>query len=61
LDIVTALGPAGEVIRLAGEAAERMRPQIDAALRRELASFASPGGVSARSSTWIVTASAPAA
>jgi len=61
VDIVTALGPAGEVIRLAGEAAERMRPQIDAALRRELAAFASPGGVFARSSTWIVTASAPAA
>jgi SAM-dependent methyltransferase len=58
VEMVTALGPAGEVIRLAGEVAERMRPQIDAALRQELAAFEGPDGVSARSSTWIVTASA---
>ena len=40
-----ALGPAGEVIRLAGDEAERLRPQIAAALREALAEFAGPDGV----------------
>jgi SAM-dependent methyltransferase len=55
-----ALGPAGELIRLSGAQADRIRPQIQAALREALAEFAGPGGVVADSSTWIVTASAPA-
>ena len=56
-----ALGPAGEVIRLAGEAAERIRPQITAALTEALSEFAAGGTVRANASTWIVTASAPGA
>ena len=57
--IVTAIGPAGEVIRLAGDAAEELRPQIEAALREDLARFETPdGGVVAPASTWIVTATA---
>jgi SAM-dependent methyltransferase len=54
-----ALGPAGEVIRLAGDEAERLRPQIVAALREALAEFERPDGVWAPASTWIVSARAP--
>ena len=50
--------PAAEVIRLAGDAAEELRPQIEAALREDLARFETPQGVIASASTWIVTASA---
>jgi SAM-dependent methyltransferase len=56
-----ALGPAGEVIRLAGEDAVRLRPQIEAALREALAEYVEDdGAVRASASTWIVTASVPA-
>jgi ubiquinone/menaquinone biosynthesis C-methylase UbiE len=61
VEFATALGPAGEVIRLAGEDAERIRPQIEAALRQALADYETPGGVIASASTWIVSATAPAA
>ncbi len=61
VEFVMALGPAGEVIRLAGEDAERIRPQIEAKLREALAEFERPNGVSASASTWIVSAAAPAA
>jgi ubiquinone/menaquinone biosynthesis C-methylase UbiE len=54
-----ALGPAGEVIRLAGEEAERLRPEIAAALREGLAEFERPDGVWAPASTWIVSAISP--
>lgn len=54
-----ALGPAGEVIRLAGEEADRIRPEITAALRAALAEFVGPEGVVAPASTWIVSATAP--
>lgn len=60
VELVMALGPAGEVIRLAGEEAERIRPQIEAALREALSEFETPDGVRALSSTWIVSAVAPA-
>jgi SAM-dependent methyltransferase len=58
VELVMALGPAGEVIRLAGEEAERIRPQIAAALREALSEFAHPDGVRAPASTWIVGARA---
>ncbi len=58
---VTALGPAGEVIRLAGDEADRVRPQIEAALRETLAEFVRPEGVLAPASTWVVAAKAPGA
>ena len=60
VEFVMALGPAGEVIRLAGDEAERIRPQIEAALREALAEYAGPDGVRAPASTWLVTARAPA-
>jgi SAM-dependent methyltransferase len=53
------LGPAGEIMRLAGDDAVRLRPEIEAAVRRELAPLETPDGVMAVSSTWIVTASKP--
>jgi SAM-dependent methyltransferase len=59
VEFVTAIGPAGEVIRLAGDEADRVRPQVESALREALAEFAGPDGVSADASTWIVTATAP--
>jgi SAM-dependent methyltransferase len=60
VEFAMALGPAGEMLRLSGEDAERLRPKIVAALREELADFAGPDGVSAPASTWIVSARAPA-
>jgi ubiquinone/menaquinone biosynthesis C-methylase UbiE len=61
IEMVMALGPAGEVLRLAGEDAVRLRPQIAAALREALTEFAGDGGaVSAPASTWIVSARVPA-
>jgi ubiquinone/menaquinone biosynthesis C-methylase UbiE len=59
VDGVMAIGPAGEVIRLAGAEAERIRPRIEAALREALSVFQQPdGSVVANSSTWIVSARA---
>src|SRR3954454_17156038 len=56
-----ALGPAGEVTRLAGEEAEQLWPTIAAALREALAEFEGPDGVRAPASTWIVSARSPGA
>jgi ubiquinone/menaquinone biosynthesis C-methylase UbiE len=60
VEFVTAIGPAGEVIRLAGNEAEKIRPQIEAALREALVEFEAPNGIIASASTWIVSARAPA-
>jgi ubiquinone/menaquinone biosynthesis C-methylase UbiE len=54
-----ALGPAGEVLRLAGEDAKRLEPEIVAALRDALAEYVRPDGVWGNMSSWIVTARAP--
>ncbi|HEY8041263.1 MAG TPA: class I SAM-dependent methyltransferase, partial [Polyangiaceae bacterium] len=56
IDFSMALGPAGEVMRLAGAEAERRKPEIVASLRELLAPLVRPGGVYARSSTWLVSA-----
>jgi len=55
-----ALGPAGEAIRLAGAAADELRPRLAELLRGALADLATPDGVIAGSSTWVVSARAPA-
>lgn len=62
LDLVMALGPAGEILRLAGESATHLHGEVEAALRAGLADFAQEEGqeLHAPASTWIVTASAPA-
>jgi hypothetical protein len=51
-----ALGPAGEVMRLAGEEGEKRRPAVVRALTEALAPYATADGVVMPSSTWIVTA-----
>jgi len=55
-----ALGPAGEALRLAGENAAEVRPQLEELLRGALSPFETPQGISAASSTWIVTSHVPA-
>jgi ubiquinone/menaquinone biosynthesis C-methylase UbiE len=60
VEFAMALGPAGEVIRLAGEDAVRLRPKIEAALAEALVDYVGPDGVRAAASTWIVGARAPA-
>lgn len=58
--LITAIGPAGELIRLAGDEAEQLRPQIEEALADDLAEFVRPdGSLVGNSSTWIVTARNP--
>ena len=54
-----ALGPAGEIIRLAGDEGVRRGPQVEAALREALAPFVRADGVWGPSSTWIVSARNP--
>lgn len=51
-----ALGPAGEVMRLAGVEAERRKPEVVASLRDLLAPLVREGGVYAKSSAWLVSA-----
>jgi SAM-dependent methyltransferase len=58
--LVTGLGPAGELIRLAGDAADAVWPQLEAELRTAYADLERPDGVYARASAWIVTARVPA-
>jgi SAM-dependent methyltransferase len=54
-----ALGPAGELIRLAADEADRIRPRLEAEIRETLAEFGQgPDGVVAPASTWIITATA---
>jgi len=55
-----ALGPAGEIMRLAAEDGERLKPQVMVALRETLSRYARPDGVWAPSSTWFITARNPA-
>jgi ubiquinone/menaquinone biosynthesis C-methylase UbiE len=59
IDLVMSIGPAGEVIRLAGDQAEALRPQIVAALAEVLDEFVGDDGVTAPASTWIVSARVP--
>jgi ubiquinone/menaquinone biosynthesis C-methylase UbiE len=53
-----ALGPAGEIIRLAKEEGERKRPDVVESLRAFFAPMARPDGVWGPSSSWIVSAEA---
>lgn len=58
LHLVMSLGPAGEILRLAGDRAAHLHGPIEEALREGLAEFASEGELRAPASTWIVSASA---
>jgi SAM-dependent methyltransferase len=60
IELVMSLGPAGEILRLAGERAAHLHGEVHAALRAGLSEFAQPDGMlSAPASTWIVSATAP--
>ncbi len=59
IEFAMALGPAGEIIRLAGEEGERLKPQVVGALRKTLSRYATPKGVWAPSSTWFITSRNP--
>ena len=59
LELVMALGPAGEILRLAGDRATHLHGQVENSLRQGLAEFAVDGELLAPASTWIVTARAP--
>jgi SAM-dependent methyltransferase len=61
IDLVMALGPAGEILRLAGDRAAHLHGDVEAALREGLAVFETPEGLMAPASTWIVSASTPVA
>lgn len=58
LDFALAIGPAGEVVRLAGEEGARRSAEVRAALSTVLSEFLVADGVRMPSSTWIVTARA---
>ena len=58
IDLVMALGPAGEILRLAGERATHLHDEVREALRSGLTEFEGPSGLMAPASTWIVSASA---
>jgi ubiquinone/menaquinone biosynthesis C-methylase UbiE len=60
IDLAMALGPAGEIIRLAGPEGEARRPQVVAALRDLFASRLRDDGIWGGSSSWVVTAANPA-
>ncbi len=57
-EMVMAIGPAGEILRLAGDRVAHLHAQVEAALHEGLAEFALDGEVRAPASTWIVTANA---
>jgi len=59
IEFAVALGPAGEIIRLAGQEGEKRKPEVVAALQETLARYARDDGVWAPSSTWFVTARNP--
>lgn len=56
IEFAMALGPAGEIIRLAGEVGDSLRPQVVKALRNVLSGYDTGRGVFAPSSTWFVSA-----
>ncbi|MEX1993520.1 MAG: class I SAM-dependent methyltransferase [Steroidobacteraceae bacterium] len=59
IEFAMALGPAGEIIRLAGAEGERLKPRVAEALRETLSAYTRKNGVWAPSSTWFITARNP--
>ena len=59
LRLVMAIGPAGELIRLAGDEAEKIRPKLEAELREVYEDLVGPDGVHAQASIWVYTARNP--
>jgi ubiquinone/menaquinone biosynthesis C-methylase UbiE len=59
VEFAMALGPAGEIIRLAKEEGEALKPEVAKALRETLVPYRRDDGIWAPSSTWFVTGRAP--
>jgi ubiquinone/menaquinone biosynthesis C-methylase UbiE len=59
VELVMSLGPAGEILRLAGDRAAHLHEPVAEALREGLAPWLGPDGVVAPASTWIVSATVP--
>lgn len=60
IEFAMALGPAGEIMRLAGDEGVKRKPQVVEALRETLGGFVrTDGSVWGPSSTWFVTARRP--
>jgi SAM-dependent methyltransferase len=60
VDLTMSIGPGGEVLRLWGDRAEEIRPRIASEIRAALEKYETEDGVLAPSSTWVVSAIAPA-
>jgi SAM-dependent methyltransferase len=60
VELMLALGPAGEVLRLWGDRVEEIRPKISREIREALTEFDGPDGVFAPASTWLIGATSPA-
>lgn len=59
VEFAMALGPAGEIIRLAGEEGERLKPRVIETLKEALGPYVrDDGSVQTPSSTWFVSARA---
>jgi ubiquinone/menaquinone biosynthesis C-methylase UbiE len=58
IELVMSMGPAGEILRLLGDRAKHLHGEIHDALRAGLSEFATPDGLVAPASTWIVAARA---
>jgi hypothetical protein len=56
IEFAMGLGPAGEIIRLAGKAGEERKGEVVAALRETFANHLQADGVMMPSSSWFVTA-----
>jgi SAM-dependent methyltransferase len=61
IEMVMAIGPGAEILRLAGDRATHLHEEVRTALRSGLAEFEGTDGVRAPASTWIVSATAPPA
>ncbi len=59
VEFAMTLGPAGEIMRLAGDEGVRLRPQVVDALKDVLGQYCSERGVWAPSSTWFISATNP--
>ena len=60
IEFAMALGPAGEIIRLAGDEGRKRKDEVVAALRKTFAPHMRSDGVWTGSSSWFVTARNPA-
>jgi ubiquinone/menaquinone biosynthesis C-methylase UbiE len=59
VEFAMALGPSGEIIRLAGDVGEKLKPRVSAVLRETLDKYVRKDGVWTPSSTWFIRAQNP--